>query len=298
MSGSIRPRTNLFKRAVAFRMTPDADPAAHQGDRLPSALSALTRNFTEYRGYWLPNRFTKDGPIDEYWACRERCGGDRPLALRKFEVLGPDAETLLQRTLTRNVRKLAVGQVVYSAMCYEHGGMLDDGTLFRLGPDNFRWIGGDEYERLWLREQAAEAGPATSGCKLRDRPDPQPRGPGPDEPRDPEAGRLDAAGADQRSTSCTGSASPSAGSAISTASRSCVSRTGYTGELGYEVFCHPKDAPTVWDAVMEAGKPHGIAPMGLEALDMVRIEAGLVFAGYEFTTRPIRSRPASASRCR
>src|SRR6185295_8466875 len=62
-----------------------------------------------------------------------------------------------------------------------------------------------------------------------------------------------------------------------------VSRTGYTGELGYEVFCHPKDALTVFDAIWESGKPHGLAPMGLEALDMVRIEAGLIFARYEFS---------------
>jgi aminomethyltransferase len=64
-----------------------------------------------------------------------------------------------------------------------------------------------------------------------------------------------------------------------------VSRTGYTGELGYEVFCHPKDALGVWDAVMEAGRRHDICPMGLEALDMLRIEAGLIFYGYEFSDR-------------
>lgn len=62
-----------------------------------------------------------------------------------------------------------------------------------------------------------------------------------------------------------------------------VSRTGYTGELGYEVFCHPKDAKAVFDAIWEAGQPHGLTPFGLAALDMVRIEAGLIFAGYEFT---------------
>ena len=61
-----------------------------------------------------------------------------------------------------------------------------------------------------------------------------------------------------------------------------VSRTGYTGELGYEVFCHPEGCVTVFDAIAEAGKPHGIAPCGLEALDMLRIEAGLIFYGYEF----------------
>ena len=62
-----------------------------------------------------------------------------------------------------------------------------------------------------------------------------------------------------------------------------VSRTGYTGELGYEVFCHPKDAPEVWDAIWEAGGPYDLTPLGLEALDMLRVEAGLIFAGYEFS---------------
>jgi aminomethyltransferase len=61
-----------------------------------------------------------------------------------------------------------------------------------------------------------------------------------------------------------------------------VSRTGYSGELGYEVFCHPSDGPAVWDAIMEAGAPHGLKPLGLDALDMLRIESGLIFAGYEF----------------
>ena len=61
-----------------------------------------------------------------------------------------------------------------------------------------------------------------------------------------------------------------------------VSRTGYTGELGYEIFCHPSDAEAVWDAVWGAGEPRGIKPLGLEALDMLRIESGLIFAGYEF----------------
>ena len=82
-----------------------------------------------------------------------------------------------------------------------------------------------------------------------------------------------------------------------------LSRTGYTGELGYEVMCHPKDAPEIFDAIWEAGQEHGLKPMGLEALDMVRIEAGLIFAGYDFTdqtdpyeagigfTVPLKSKP-------
>jgi glycine cleavage system T protein (aminomethyltransferase) len=62
-----------------------------------------------------------------------------------------------------------------------------------------------------------------------------------------------------------------------------VSRTGYSGELGYEIWCHPKDALAVFDAVWAAGEAEGIAPLGLEALDMLRIEAGLIFAGAEFS---------------
>ena len=67
-----------------------------------------------------------------------------------------------------------------------------------------------------------------------------------------------------------------------------VSRTGYTGELGYEIFCHPKDALTVFDAIWEAGEPHGLMPLGLEALDMLRIEAGLIFCRLR-VLRPDRS---------
>jgi aminomethyltransferase len=62
-----------------------------------------------------------------------------------------------------------------------------------------------------------------------------------------------------------------------------VSRTGYTGELGYEIMCHPKDCKEIFDAIWEVGQDHGLVPMGLEALDMVRIEAGLIFAGYDFS---------------
>ena len=62
-----------------------------------------------------------------------------------------------------------------------------------------------------------------------------------------------------------------------------VSRTGYTGELGYEVFCHPRDAPAVWDTIWDAGKAYDLTPLGLEALNMLRVEAGLIFASYEFS---------------
>ena len=139
-------------------MTPDAEPKLTRQTAFHPRTSALTRHFVDYRGYWLPTRFTNHGPIDEYYACRERAVVMDLSPLRKYEVLGPDAEALMQAAVTRNVRKLTVGQVVYTAMCYDTGGMLDDGTLFRLGANNFRWIGGDEYDGVWLREQAERRG--------------------------------------------------------------------------------------------------------------------------------------------
>jgi aminomethyltransferase len=273
---------NTFSRAVAYRMTPDADPQMTKETGFHPRLSAMTRNFVEYRGYWLPSRFTNGGAIDEYWACRQKCVVLDLSPLRKFEVLGPDAEALLQYCLTRDIRKLGVGQVVYTAMCYPNGGMIDDGTVFRLGANNFRWIGGDDYGGVWLREQAEKMGykawVRSSTDQLHNI-----------AVQGPESRELmkeiiwtspaqTAIGELEWFRFCIGRIGHFEGPPV------VVSRTGYTGELGYEIFCHPKDASAVFDAVWEAGQTRGIRPMGLEALDMVRIEAGLIFANYEFNS--------------
>ena len=151
-------RNEDFKPAAGFRMTTDADLRMTKRTGFHECFAAHTRNFVEYNGYWLPQDFPGHGAIDEYWACRERAAVMDLSPLRKYEVLGPDAEALMQLSVTRNVRRLATGQVVYTAMCYEHGGMIDDGTVFRLGPNNFRWIGGNDHSGLWLREQAERRG--------------------------------------------------------------------------------------------------------------------------------------------
>ena len=273
--------TEVFSRAVAYRMTPDADVELTRETAFHPRLAALTRHFAEYRGFWLPGRFNNDGPIEEYWACREKAVVMDLSPLRKFEVTGPDAEALLQYCLTRDVRKLSQGQVVYTAMCYDTGGMIDDGTLFRLAPNNFRWIGGTDFSGLWLRQQAEKMGFKTWVRSSTD-----------------QLHNIAVQGPNSREilneVIWTAATQPSIaelewfrfavarighfdGPAV------VVSRTGYTGELGYEIFCHPKDALAVFDAVWGAGQKHGLKPMGLEALDMVRIEAGLVFANYEFS---------------
>ena len=91
--------------------------------------------------------------------------------LRKWEVLGPDSETLIQHAITRDARRLSVGQVTYTAVCNETGGMIDDATVYRLGQDNFRFVGGDEYDGIWLNE-AREARHQGVGEAV-DRPAPQ-----------------------------------------------------------------------------------------------------------------------------
>jgi aminomethyltransferase len=262
-------------------MTPDAEAELTRETAFHPRLSALTRHFVEYRGYWLPSRFHNEGPIEEYWACREKAVVMDLSPLRKFEVTGPDAEALLQYCLTRDVRKLSTGQVVYSAMCYPHGGMIDDGTLFRLAQNNFRWIGGSDTSGLWLREQAQKMG---FSAWVRSSTD--------------QLHNIALQGPASRQilreilwTPATQPTIAELGWFRFTVARIghfdgpavVVSRTGYTGELGYELFCHPNDALAVFDAVWAAGAEHGLKPMGLEALDMVRIEAGLVFANYEFS---------------
>jgi aminomethyltransferase len=270
----------VFSRSIGFRMTTDADVQTTKETGFHERTSALTRDFVEYKGFWLPNSYPSAGPIAEYWACREKAIVMDLTALRKFEVVGPDAETLLQNTMTRNVRKLAAGQVVYSAMCYDNGGMVDDGTLFRLGADNFRWIGGDDFSGIWLREQAERSGlqvwvkSATDQLHNIAVQGPLSRGilteivwtP----PTQPTMEEL------QWFRFAIGRIGDFDGIPV------VISRTGFTGELGYEVWCHPKDAVAVWDAVWNAGEPRGLSPLGFEALDILRIESGLIMAGQEF----------------
>jgi aminomethyltransferase len=261
-------------------MTPDTQPKLTRETAFHPRTSQLTRSFSEYRGYWLPTCFSSHGPITEYWACRERVAIMDLSPLRKFEVIGPDAEVLLQTTFTRDVSKLGVGQVVYGAMCYDHGGMIDDGTLFRLSQTNFRWVCGEEFTGNWLREQAEQhdlkvwvksSSDFLHNCAV--------QGPKSREvlskliwtpPAQPKLTEL------KWFRFTIGRLGDEKGIPL------LVSRTGYTGELGYEIWCHPKDAIVVWDAVIEAGQPFDLIPLGLAALDMLRIEAGLAFSGYEF----------------
>jgi len=271
---------NRFALAIAHRVTPEAEPVMTKETAFHPRTSQLTGDLVEYRGYWLPDCYAGEGSIAEYWACRERAVIMDLSPLRKWEVLGPDAELLIQRAITRDARKLSVGQVTYTAVCNETGGMLDDATVYRLGDDNFRFVAGDEYTGVHLAKLAdAEGMRAWVKASTDQLHNVAVQGPASREilsaivwtpPAQPELAEL------KWFRLLVGRIGGFDGIPI------VVSRTGYTGELGYEVWCHPDDGPAVWDAIWAAGEPHGLAPLGLSALDMLRIEAGLIFAGYEF----------------
>ncbi len=267
-----------FSKGIVQRMTPDAEARLTRQSGFHARTSALTRNFVDNSGFWLPESYTESGAVEEYWACRQAAALIDLSSLRKFEITGPDAENLLALALTRDARKLSVGQVVYSALCYEHGGMIDDGTVMRLAGNNFRLICGADYSGVWLRELAAARGlkvyvrSATDqlhnlslqGPLSRDVLAPLIFTP----PLQPTVAAL------KWFRFTIGRLGGPEGIPV------VISRTGYTGELGYEIFCHPSDAVAVWDAVMAGGQ---VRPMGLAALDMLRIEAGLILAGHEFS---------------
>jgi aminomethyltransferase len=269
-----------FAPGNAHRMTADSLPRLTRQTGFHPRTAALTRSFVDYRGFWLPAAFTASGAIAEYWACRQRAALMDLSALRKFEIIQPDAERLLQMAVTRDIAKLAVGQIVYTALCHETGGMIDDGTVFRLGAANFRLVCGDEWCGTWLRELAARFGLKVWVKSSTD-----------------QLHNVALQGPLARTILAPLVTTPRHLASVAelpwfrfTVGRIgdlpvLVSRTGYTGELGYEIWCHPARASELWDALFAAGAPHGLLPLGLDALDMLRIEAGLAFAGYEFCDR-------------
>ncbi|WP_226689429.1 DUF1989 domain-containing protein [Ruegeria arenilitoris] len=274
-----RPETPI-RRAVAYREKEDAPMSISQESAFHDRLAPLTQHFAPARDLWAPVSYPAHGTLGEYWACRQAVTVQDMSGLRKFDIIGPDAEALLQLATTRNVAKLPVWRGSYTLMCDESGAVIDDGTLFRLAPEIFRWCCGSEESGRVLQTLADEHGLqvrvhalrgampnlAIQGPKSRDLlrkiAFTQPHVPGLDHLKwfGVTVARLrDREGAPFM-----------------------LSRSGYTGELGYEVFCSKSDAVAIWDAVMEAGEEFGITPMGSAALDVIRIEAGLAAANAEF----------------
>ena len=271
---------NVIQRAVAYRPKEDGPMTMSQTSAFHPRLEPLTNAFAPARDLWAPVSFPAHGTLEEYWACRTAVTVQDMSGLRKFDVIGPDAERLLQHAMTRDVARLSVWRGTYSLMCDETGQVIDDGTLFRLAPQLFRWCCGTEESGRWLTRLTEERGwqvrihdlggalpnLAVQGPKsrdlLRDILFTQPHVPSLEQMRwfGATVARLhDREGAPF-----------------------FLTRTGYTGELGYEIFCSAADAIVIWDALAEAGRIHGLTPMGSDALEIIRIEAGFAAPGSEF----------------
>ena len=224
----------------------------------------------EWSGYFASSAYADFHDI-EYNAIREAAALIDVSPLYKYRVSGPDALRLVDRIITRDATKLAVGQVFYTPWCDEHGKVIDDGTIHRLAEREFRWTAADPQLR-WLRQNArgldvaidetteAVAALALQGPLSRD--------------------VLEAA---------TGHSFADLGYFRRRAARLGrididVSRTGYTGDLGYELWIPTEHAVKAWDRLMEAGLPYGIRPAGMLALDVVRLEAGLILIEVDYTS--------------
>ncbi len=266
--------------SVSWRAQPGDEGKLTQHSAFHPRTSKLTTRYHAARELWMPTEFDATGTTEEYWACKNAATLQDMSGLRKFDIIGPDAEELLQHCLTRNVAKLAQHRGFYALLCDERGSVLDDGTLFRLEPTAFRWCCGSDDSALHLREQAEVLGLNVRVLSLGHKmPNLALQGP---KSRDilrevvftqPTRPSLD-------NLKWFGFTIARLHDRDGPAFMLC--RSGFTGELGYEIFCDKNDALEIWDALMQAGAPHGLVPMGGEALEMLRIEAGLMIAGAEF----------------
>ena len=222
----------------------------------------------EWSGYLAASAYHDSHEI-EYSAIREAAALIDVSPLYKYLVSGPDATRLVDRVITRDAGKLAVGRVYYSSWCNEDGRVVDDGTVARLDEQTYRWTAADPSVR-WFRlnargldveiEDVTErvAALAVQGPLSRD--------------------VLEAA-----TETAWGDLKYFGRRAAHVGSIPVdVSRTGYTGDLGYEVWVDSANAVEVWDAFVGAGRSYGIRPAGLLALDIARIEAGLVLIEVDF----------------
>ncbi len=209
----------------------------------------------------------------EYFAFRHAAGLIDVTPLCKYEVRGARAGEYLAWLMVRDVTRLKPNQVAYTCWCDEHGKIVDDGTVWRLDDDWYR-VTAAEPSLAWLSRFAADfdvtvtdVGDRIAALSLQG-------------PRS-RAILQQVGDADLDALRFFYLARTRIGAA-----EVIVTRTGYTGDLGYEVWVDNEDALAVWDALYDAGRPHGLAPAGLDAMDVARIEAGFIMNGVDYYSAP------------
>jgi len=227
-------------------------------------------NYREWSGFYAVSVYETHHE-HEYNAIRNAAALIDVTPLFKYLIKGSDATKFVNRVLARDINKVAVNQVIYCCWCDEEGKVIDDGTITRLEENAYRWTAADPNLR-WFRQNAIgldtkieDITEQLAALAL----------------QGPTSGKLlkSVAEADIENLKYfrkTGG--KIAGVPVD------ISRSGYTGDLGYEVWIPWDDAVKVWDALMDAGRQFDIHPTGMLALDVARIEAGLILADVDYVS--------------
>src|SRR5512142_981679 len=228
------------------------------------------QNWRKWAGYFAAGSY--DHTLDrEYWAIRNAAALIDVTPLMKYIVTGKDAAALLHRVTTRDIYKMKVGQVAYTGWCDEDGKMIDDGTVSRLEENTFRLTAAEPNLR-WLLMNAVSMDVSITEVTG-------------------DVAALSFQGPNSRKVLNKVTEKPVDELKYFRLMRDkicgrdvTISRTGYTGDLGYEIWMDNKDALPVWDELMDAGADYGIAPVGILAMDMARVEAGLFMLDVDYTS--------------
>jgi aminomethyltransferase len=228
-------------------------------------------NYREWSGYYAVSAYETHHE-HEYNAIRNAAALIDVSPLFKYRVTGKDATRLVDRIITRDMRKISVGQVIYTPWCDERGKVIDDGTVSRLEENIYRWTAADPSLRWFtqnafgLEVQIEDISESVAALAL----------------QGPTSGRLLKSvveGADIEILKYFRVTKASiAGVPVE------ISRTGYTGDLGYEIWIDASQALNVWDLLIERGLPFDIKAAGMLALDVARIEAGLLLIDIDFNS--------------
>ncbi|HYT49018.1 MAG TPA: aminomethyltransferase family protein [Pyrinomonadaceae bacterium] len=228
-------------------------------------------NYREWSGYYTVSAYETHHD-HEYNAIRNAAALIDISPLFKYRVTGKDATRLVDRIITRDTRKISVGQVIYTPWCDEQGKVIDDGTVSRLEENVYRWTAADPSLR-WFTQNAVglnveieDISESVAALALQ----------GPTSARLLKSIVHDADIANLKYFRVT--AGTIDGVPVE------ISRTGYTGDLGYEIWVDTNQALHLWDFLMERGRPFDIKPAGMLALDVARIEAGLLLIDIDFNS--------------
>jgi aminomethyltransferase len=227
-------------------------------------------NYREWSGFYAVSVYETHHE-HEYNAIRNASALIDVTPLFKYLITGKDATKFVNRVLARDINKVGVNQVIYCCWCDEDGKVIDDGTITRLEENTYRWTAADPNLR-WFRQNAIgldvlieDITEQVAALAL----------------QGPTSGRLlkSIAEADIENLKYFRKTS---GKILGV--QVDISRTGYTGDLGYEIWIPWQDAVKVWDALIEAGRHFDIHPTGMLALDVARIEAGLILADVDYVS--------------